>query len=434
MAETAEAERAVAPESLGLIQFSSGSTVDPKPVGLSHRNLVTQCAALKQLMPQPDGGTDTGVSWLPLYHDMGLIGCLLMGAYWPGTLVLLPPEAFLARPALWLRALSRHRGTISPAPNFAYGVCLKRIRDEELVGVDLSWWRYALNGAEPVSPVLLDRFAARFERFGFRREALMPVYGLSEASLAVTFTAPLGPKRVLGVDAATLAAEARVVPGSRGLVSVGTAVPGCEVEVRGPDGAVLEAGQVGQVFARAPFVMEGYVGQPEATARALKDGWLDTGDLGFVDEGELFLSGRVKDLVIIRGANHPPQEFEECLEGLPGLRTGCAVALGAVLEGMQEESLLVLAEVTEDATEGLASAIASAIVERTGVKPQVVELLAPGTLPRTSSGKLRRSLALRQYLAGELKAPRPASLLTVGGELARSALAHARRSLKGPAA
>jgi acyl-CoA synthetase (AMP-forming)/AMP-acid ligase II len=431
MEEHAEDERSVSPDSVGLIQFSSGSTVDPRPVALTQANLLSQCAALKQLMPQPDGGSDAGVSWLPLYHDMGLIGCLLSAVYWPGSLVLLPPEAFLARPALWLRAISKYRATTSPAPNFAYGLCLKRVHDDELAGVDLSSWRYALNGAEPVSPVLMERFSTRFAAQGFRREALMPVYGLSEASLALTFTSPHGTKRVLEVDARTLAAEGRVTGGTRALVSVGVPVPGCDVEVRGEDGRVVEVGHVGRVFARGASVMQGYVDQPEATARALHEGWLDTGDLGFVDDGELFLCGRAKDLVIIRGANHPPQEFEECLDGMEGLRAGCAVAVGAVLEGQQEEALLVLAEVADEVPADLAARVAGAIVERTGIKPQVVQLLTPGTLPRTSSGKLRRAEALKRYLSGSLEAPKPTNLLTVGGELGRSALAHARRALKG---
>jgi fatty-acyl-CoA synthase len=431
MSQPGEDERAVSPETLGLIQFSSGSTVEPKPVALTHRNLVSQCAALKQLMPQPEGGTDTGVSWLPLYHDMGLIGCLLAAVYWPGSLVLLPPEAFLARPALWLRAISKYRATTSPAPNFAYGLCLKRIRDEDLQGVDLASWRYALNGAEPVSSVLMERFSSRFATYGFRREALMPVYGLSEASLAVTFSAPVGDKRVLGVDARTLAVERRVVPGERALVSVGAPVPGCEVEVRDEHAQVVDAGHVGRVFVRGASVMHSYAGQPEATAQVLQDGWLDTGDLGFINEGELFVCGRAKDLIIIRGANHAPQEFEDCLEGLAGLRAGCAVAVGTVLAGEQDESLVVLAEVAGEAVPDLADRVASAIVGRTGVRPRVVELLAPGTLPRTSSGKLRRAEALKRYLLGALEAPPASTLLTVGGELARSAFAHARRALKG---
>jgi acyl-CoA synthetase (AMP-forming)/AMP-acid ligase II len=169
----------VRPEALGLIQFSSGSTVDPKPVALTHAALMAQVAALEAASPLPPGALPVGVSWLPLYHDMGLIGCLLSALYYPGNMVLIPPEAFLARPALWLRALSRHKGFISPAPNFAYGLCLKRVKDEELQGVDLSAWKHALNGAEPVSLETLRRFADRFERYGFSPSALRPVYGLS---------------------------------------------------------------------------------------------------------------------------------------------------------------------------------------------------------------------------------------------------------------
>ena len=226
----------VAGDALGLIQFSSGSTVDPKPVALTHHALMAQVAALSQLLQVPPGSPPTGVTWLPLYHDMGLIGCLLEAMYYPGNLVLLPPELFLARPALWLRALSRHRGIVSPAPNFAYGMCVKRVRDEDLDGVDLSHWRYALNGAEPVSAVVQERFAARFARVGFRAESLMPVYGLSECALAVTFTGADGPKRELGVDAAALAATGQVSAGTRRIVSVGTPVPGAAVDVRGDDG------------------------------------------------------------------------------------------------------------------------------------------------------------------------------------------------------
>ncbi|HYO55522.1 AMP-binding protein, partial [Archangium sp.] len=258
-----------ASEALALIQFSSGSTVDPKPAALRHVSLVAQLAALEAEMPPPTDREPVGVSWLPLYHDMGLIGCLLSAVYYPGNMVLIPPEVFLARPALWLRALSRHRGFVSPAPNFAYGLCLKRVKDAELEGVDLSWWKYALNGAEPVSVETLRLFTERFSRWGFQAGALRPVYGLSEASLAVTFPpAGRGP-RALGVDARVLATERRVVDGSREVVSVGRPVPGFEVQVRDELGHVLPERRVGRVFARGPSVMAGYVGHPEATARAL---------------------------------------------------------------------------------------------------------------------------------------------------------------------
>jgi acyl-CoA synthetase (AMP-forming)/AMP-acid ligase II len=423
----------VAPEALALIQFSSGSTVDPKPVALRHAHLMAQLAALEAELPPPVDVAPVGVSWLPLYHDMGLIGCLLAAAYYPGSMVLIPPELFLARPALWLRALSRHRAFVSPAPNFAYGVCLKRVKDAELEGVDLSGWRHALNGAEPVSAETLRRFTERFSRWGFRAEAARPVYGLSEASLAVTFS-PVGKgPRVVGVDAGVLATERRVADGSREVVSVGRPVSGFEVEVRDGLGHALAERRVGRVFVRGPSVMAGYVGHPEATARALDaEGWLDTGDLGFELEGELFLTGREKDLVIIRGANHTPQEFEECLEGVEGLRTGCAVALGFTPEGESDEALLLLVEHAVGArVEGLEERVREAVLVSTGVRAHTVRVLEPGTLPRTSSGKLRRSEALRRFLAGELTAPRKVGTVGLVVEMAKSALAFARAGREG---
>ncbi|WP_257453477.1 fatty acyl-AMP ligase [Archangium lipolyticum] len=431
----AEGDLAVSatPEVLALIQFSSGSTVDPKPVALGHGALVAQLAALEAELPPPSDRAPVGVSWLPLYHDMGLIGCLLSAVYYPGSMVLIPPEVFLARPALWLRALSRHRGFVSPAPNFAYGLCLKRVKDSELEGVDLSGWQHALNGAEPVSVETLRRFVERFSRWGFQAGALRPVYGLSEASLAVTFPpAGRGPY-ALGVDAKVLATERRMVEGSRELVSVGRPVPGFEVQVRDELGREVPERRVGRVFARGPSVMAGYFGLPEATANALDaEGWLDTGDLGFEADGELFLAGRAKDVVIIRGANHAPQEFEECLEGVEGLRTGCAVALGFTPEGEQDEALLILAEQAPGAeVEGLEERIREAVLEGTGVRAHTVEVLEPGTLPRTSSGKLRRSEALRRYLAGELAAPRKVGTVGLAVEMAKSALAFVRAGREG---
>ncbi len=420
----------VAPDALGLIQFSSGSTVDPKPVALTHLALIAQVASLRSLLTTPPGSPSTGVTWLPLYHDMGLIGCLLEAMYYPADLVLIPPELFLARPALWLRALSRHRGIVSPAPNFAYGYCLKRIRDEDLAGVDLRHWRYALNGAEPISVDVQARFALRFARVGFRAEALTPVYGLSECALAVTFTDPDRAKRVLEVDATALALTGRASPGTRRISSVGTPIPGADVEVRDTDGTNCAEGQVGRVWIRAPFVMQGYFGRPEASAEVLRDGWLDTGDLGLVDGGELFITGRAKDVVIIRGANHAPQTFEEALDGVAGVRTGCALAVGFVPPGQDDESLLLLVESLPDAPRDLVAQIRAAIVEHTSVVPHTVVLLAPGTLPRTSSGKLRRAEALRRHQAGELKAPAPVSAIRVGAQVAKSLMSFARVRLR----
>ncbi|MCY1031886.1 fatty acyl-AMP ligase [Corallococcus sp. BB11-1] len=418
----------VGPEALGLIQFSSGSTVAPKPVALTHGALVAQVAALEAAMPVAAGVTPVGVSWLPLYHDMGLIGCVLSALYYPGSLVLIPPETFLVKPALWLRALSRHRGFVSPAPNFAYGLCLKRVKDAELQGVDLSGWHHALNGAEPVSADTLRRFAERFEKWGFSARALRPVYGLSEASLAVTFPpAGRGP-RELGVEPNVLAREGLAREGTRTLVSVGAPIAGFEVQVRGEDGAELPERRVGRVFAKGPSVMRGYFEDAEATERALTgDGWLDTGDLGFGVDGELYLTGRAKDLVIIRGANHAPQAFEEPLGAVEGVRTGCAVALGFTPEDSQDEALLILAERAAPGNEASVEAdIRSAVVAATGVQPHTVRILEPGTLPRTSSGKLRRGEALRRYLTGELTAPKKMGAVGMAVEMAKSALAMVR--------
>jgi acyl-CoA synthetase (AMP-forming)/AMP-acid ligase II len=371
---------------------------------------------------------DVLVSWLPLYHDMGLIGCLLGAAGYPGPLVLIPPEHFLARPALWLRAVGRHRGTISAAPHFAYAYAAERVRDGDLDGLSLRSWRIALDGAEPVTVGALQRFAARFAGSGLDPGALMPVYGLSEASLAVTFSPPGRPPLAEGLDPARLAAG-EVIPGRRQVVSVGRPVPGVEVEVRDDEGTPLPERRLGRIHVRGPSVMQGYFGDEEATGRALRGGWLDTGDLGFHASGELFVHGRAKDLVIVRGANHAPEEFESALAGISGLRPGCAVALGFVPPEGDGEELLVLAERVRGAREpgpALETEIRAAVLSHTGVKAHTVRLLEPGTLPRTSSGKMRRAEALRRFLDGTLLPPRKVNVLSLAREVARSGIASAR--------
>ena len=417
------------PDDLALVQFSSGSTVEPRPVALTHAALAAQSDAL--LAATSPGPEDVLVSWLPLYHDMGLVGALLGAMSYPGPLVLLAPEHFLARPALWLRALARHRGTISAAPSFAYAYAADRVRDAEVEGLSLARWRLALDGAEPVSPEAMRRFAARFAPLGLDPGALVPVYGLAEAALAVTFRRPGLPLEGRRVDPVRLARDGAVVPGDREVVPVGTPLPGVEVAVRDADGRPAGAGRLGRIFVRGPSLMREYLGDPAATARALADGWLDTGDLGFVADGELHVHGRAKDVVIVRGANHAPDEFEAALADVPGLRAGCAVAAGFVPEGGDGEALLLLVERARGAPRAeaaLEDAARGAVLARTGIAPRVVRVLAPGTLPRTSSGKLRRGEALRRFLAGTLAPPRRAAALRVALEVARSlASARARR-------
>ena len=422
----------VAPADLGLIQFSSGTTVDPKPVALSHRAIAAQVDILNGFWQDTDELRHSCVSWLPLYHDMGLIGCVFPALARDATLTLLGPELFVARPALWLRALSRYRGTISPAPNFAYSLCVTRVSDAEMEGADLSGWRTALNGAESVAPSVLRAFCDRFARWGFRPEALTPVYGLSEAALAVTFSDLDRPFRGRRFDREGLSRDrvAREAPDGREIVSVGRAVPGFRLRIVDEMGCDLPEGRVGRVWAQGPSLMDGYLGDPEATARALRDGWLDTGDLGFLREGELYLTGRAKDVVILRGRNYAPDEIERSVEAVPGVRSGCAVAASWLPEDAPGEVLALFVEASRQAgpleREALPEACRAAVLGATGLAVDRVVVLAPGTLPRTSSGKLRRAEALRLYLAEELTAPDPVTPLRLAGAVARSSLAYAK--------
>lgn len=422
-----EADAAVEPDAVGVIQFSSGSTAAPKPVALTHRNLMCQCAVLQALMPEPP---QQMVSCLPLYQGMGLIGCLLSATCYPGRLALLPPEVFLLRPALWLRAISRMRGTLSPAPSSAYALCLNRVTDEEMEGVDLSSWRYAPNGAEPASMEVLERFAQRFARWGFDPHALMPLYALSE-SLAVSSPPRRASPRALGVDPLALAILGTAVEGKRRMPSAGAPVPGVEVEIRDEQHQPCPDRKVGRIHVRGPSVMAEYFRNLEATERVLSGGWLDTGDLGFSDEGELYVCGRAEDVIKLDGANHQPLEFEECVEELEGMRPGCAVALGFTPAGEDGKRLLVLVEVKAPEQAGLEERIREALLARTQVRAHTVKLLAPGTLPRTSSGKKRRSEALRRFSAGELHPPAPASARRRAEGAAQPAAADAKVKLDG---
>jgi acyl-CoA synthetase (AMP-forming)/AMP-acid ligase II len=465
----------VDPAALALIQFSSGTTVEPKPVALSHRAVMAQVEVLSDCWRDTDELRHVCASWLPLYHDMGLIGCVIPCLARPTELVLLPPEAFVARPALWLRAISRYRATVSPAPNFAYGLCLTKVADDELEGVDLSSWVAALNGAEAVAPSVLRAFSDRFARRGLPPTAVTPVYGLSEAALAVTFSALDRPFATTCFDRERLARDrvARELDGGEGaetdgggrreleIASVGRPLPGFEVAIRdggadaddpddtgAPPAALpepLPEGRVGRVWVRGPSLMDGYLGRPEATARVLVDGWLDTGDLGFLHRGELYLTGRAKDLVVLRGRNYAPEEIERCLAGVAGVRPGCAVAASWLDDTAgepepavtQTESLTLFVEVARGATaaerRALPEACSRAVLAELGLQPDRVVLLAPGTLPRTSSGKLRRSETLRLWLAGTLEPPEPVNPLRLAGAMARSGLAFARARRAGDA-
>ena len=399
-------------DDLAFVQFSSGTTGDPKPVALTHRNMIANAESIMRTFPG-DPAMHSGVSWLPLYHDMGLIGALVTALITPGTLTLLPPERFIARPRLWLEALSESGATISVAPNFAYGLCADRVDD--LDGLDLSNWMIALCGAEPVHPGTLDRFVQRFAPVGLRPEALTPVYGLAEATLAVTFTSLDQPFSRLAGNRESIEKN-RVFSGDNAdheWVSVGRPIPDHAVEIR-QDGQPLAEGRVGRVWATGPGVMKGYLDDPESTAAAIEDGWLDTGDEGFIWRGELYLTGRAKDLIIIRGRNHDPAVIEQSIAGIEGLRAGCNAAF-AVTVG-DGESVVLLAEAHGAVGEETLVAMRKAVRTSTGIEPAAVEVLPAGSLPRTSSGKIRRREARRRWLDELIAAPAKPGVLRILAE------------------
>jgi acyl-CoA synthetase (AMP-forming)/AMP-acid ligase II len=382
------------PDTLALVQLSSGTTGPPKPIPLTHRQLLSNVRAIRERILErypAERYEHGGVSWLPLYHDMGLVGAVLTAIAQPAPLTLMKPEEFVARPARWLQAISRFRATVSAAPNFAYELAIDRVADEELDGVDLSSWLVALDGAEPVSAPTLSRFYERFRRFGLRKEALTPVYGLAEASLAVSFSDPAAPFASRRVDGAALFERGEVIESDGGVefVSSGTPVAGVEVEIAAEDGARLPEGRVGRVLIRGASVTSEGVDA---------EGFFDTGDLGFVSAGELYLCGRSRDLLLLRGRNYPPERVEEAVDGVAGLRNGSVAAVS--WRGETGDRLLLLAErrlhlTPEDEARAIGE-IRSRAIERCGVDPAVV-LLEPGALPRTSSGKIRRQEAARLF-------------------------------------
>lgn len=396
------------------IQYTSGSTGAPKGVLLSHANVVANIHAIGQAIRL--ARRDVVLSWLPLYHDMGLIGGLLTPIYWRLPLVLMSPLAFLDRPTRWLEAITRYRATLSPAPNFAYALAARRVTDEERGRLDLSAWRVALNGAEPVNAQTLRDFERAFGPCGFRREAMLPVYGLAEASLAVAFPEVGTEPRSLTVERAALASGRAVPadgPGAMTLVAVGGAIPGHEVFVVDAEGAPVAEREVGHIVVRGPSVMQGYFRAPDATAKVLKDGALWTGDLGFLDGDALFVTGRAKDLIIVRGRNYYAEDLERVATRVPGARPGGVVAFG-VYDEAQARDLVVIAcetKLTDEAARiALVERLAASVSEHSGLPIDEVVLLRPGAIPKTSSGKPQRSLTRTRYLSGKLDEARPGKL------------------------
>ncbi|MDE0539318.1 MAG: AMP-binding protein [Rhodospirillales bacterium] len=393
------------------IQYTSGSTGDPKGVVLTHANLLANIRAMGRVLEA--GPDDVFVSWLPLYHDMGLIGAWLGSLVHGIPLVLMSPLTFLARPQRWLSAISDYQGTISGAPNFAYEACIRRIPDDVLDGLDLSSWRVAFNGAETVSPATMDAFCERFAPCGFRREAMMPVYGLAENSVGLAFP-PLGRgPRIEAVDRDRLMSGGVASPagedeaGAVRLPSCGVPLPGHQIRIAGADGRELPDRHEGHVQFQGPSATSGYLRRPDRNAEMFKGArgdWLDSGDLGFMADGELFVTGRAKDMIVRAGRNIFPAELENAIGELEGVQRGNVAVFGAPDPDTETERLVVLAE-SRHRDEARRQAIKSEIVglssDLAGTPPDDIVLVPPRSVPKTSSGKIRRQAARTLYLKGD---------------------------------
>ncbi len=420
-----------------MLQYTSGSTGDPKGVVLSHDNLL---ANIRVMGPAAAASSsDRFVSWLPLYHDMGLIGAWLCTLYHAVPLVVMPPTSFLARPARWLWAIHRYQGTISAGPNFAYEIAASKIRDEDLEGLDLRCWRLAFNGAEPVRAPTLERFASRFARYGFDRRALMPVYGLAETAVGLTFP-PLGRgPRIERIDPSVLARDGRAVPVADGartaleIVSCGLPLPGHEIRIVDDTGREVPARREGRIEFRGPSATSGYYRNPAATERLFRADWLDTGDVGYIAAGELFLTSRAKDLIKRGGHNIHPYDLEAAVGDVPGIRKGCVAVFGTADRATGTERVIVVAE-TNQADPASRATLRDRIVDLAAVHlngpPDEVLLVPARTVLKTSSGKIRRAACRELYEKELLTAPRRAVWLQVARLFARAVAARLHRGVQ----
>ena len=398
------------PDDIAYLQYSSGSTRFPHGVEVTHSALLANLnghAVGVGLQPR-----DRVVSWLPFYHDMGLVGCLLSPVANQTSADYLATEDFARRPLSWLTLISRHQGTaLSYSPTFGYEICARRISSQSGVAdkFDLSRWRVAGNGADMIRPSVMENFARTFAPAGFDAKAFLPSYGLAEATLAVTMTRPGTGIETDLVDERRLAGEApgdvhSGEPRTRRIVNCGYPLPGMRIEVRGADDRVKPEGEIGRVIIAGPSIMLGYFRDEDATQACLDGEWLDTGDMGYMKDGAIYIVGRAKDMIIINGKNHWPQDIEWAIEQLPGFKAG-DIAAFAITTPQGEESPAVLVQCRTSDPDDRAKvreAIKAKVKAMTGMSC-IVELVPPRTLPRTSSGKLSRSKARSLYLSGEIQ-------------------------------
>ncbi|MCC6621523.1 MAG: fatty acyl-AMP ligase [Deltaproteobacteria bacterium] len=434
---------AVRPDDVCFLQFTSGSTAAPKGVVVTHRSLGANSWCIQQHGLEVDVATDVAISWLPLYHDMGLIGFVISPLTVGLETVFIPTMSFIKRPSIWMETMSKHKGTITFAPNFAFGLAVKRTPPEKVKELSLGHVRLLGAGAEPNNPSTLQAFMQHFAPAGLKPEAMEPVYGMAEATLAMTFSHLDQPFRTETIDGEIYAdkGQAVVVPieqrAGRSLLefgSCGYVFPGHTIRVIDEHGQTLPDRHVGEIVFGGPSVAAGYFDNPEATHKSFRPDGLRTGDLGYIVDGELFVTGRKKDLIILNGRNYDPQSIEWVVADVPGVRMGNVIAFSR--PGDATEELVVVAETKEKQDlDAVAADIRHKIRENFQMNVADVVLLGPGALPKTTSGKLQRSKARAQYIEGTLGVEGVRTMgergqtLTLAKHVARSAMTRLRHSV-----
>jgi len=393
---------------IAFLQYTSGSTGSPKGVTLSHANLLANIKAYGQaIVIQP---SDVCISWLPLYHDMGLIGSWFGSLYFGIPLVIMSPLSFLARPQRWLKAIDRYRGTISAGPNFAYELCARRIRDADIHGLDLSSWRGAVNGAEAISPMTLERFCNRFSAYGFKRDAMMPVYGLAESSVGLAFP-PLGRGPIVDrIKRETFMKTGQAIPISddelideiqvREFVACGHPLPGHQIRIVDTAGVELADRQEGRLQFKGPSSTSGYYRNPEKTCELFDGEWVDSGDRAYIANADVYITGRNKDVIIKGGRNIYPEELEDAIGNLSAISKNGVAVFGTMDLSTGTEQLVVVAETrqrNEETQQTLRAEINAIATDLTGIPPDDIVLAPPRSVPKTSSGKIRRSSSKELY-------------------------------------